>query len=110
VGTITIKTDDITGENIPGNVVVKLAVEGKEIEVSEATASALRAMFDGDLAVFTEYAKTYVKKTHKATATAGGKLDMAEVRTWAKANGLDVKDRGAVPAEVIEKYRLSLAS
>lgn len=109
MGTIITKTDDLTGQTIPGTVVT-LAVDGKEIEVSEDTATAFRAMIGGDLAAFTEYAKTYVKKTAKATATAGGKLDMSEVRTWAKANGLDVKDRGAVPAEVIEKYRLSLAS
>jgi ribosome-binding protein aMBF1 (putative translation factor) len=107
VGTIITKTDDLTGQTIPGTVVT-LAVDGSEMEVSENTAVAFRAMLAGDLAAFTEYAKPYVKKTTKTTA--GGQLDMTEVRTWAKANGFDVKDRGKVPADVIEKYRLSLAS
>ena len=31
-------------------------------------------------------------------------LNTAEVREWAKAQGIEVKDRGRVPAEVVAKY------
>jgi hypothetical protein len=32
-------------------------------------------------------------------------LDSRKVRGWAKAEGIDIKERGRVPAEVIEKYK-----
>ena len=32
-------------------------------------------------------------------------LNTAEVREWAKAQGIEVKDRGRVPAEVVVKFK-----
>jgi hypothetical protein len=32
-------------------------------------------------------------------------LDTTEVREWAKAQGIDVKDRGRVPAELVVKFK-----
>ena len=32
-------------------------------------------------------------------------LDTTEVREWARAQGIEVKDRGRVPAELIVKFR-----
>jgi hypothetical protein len=37
-------------------------------------------------------------------ASASG-LNTTEVREWAKAQGLDVKDRGRVPAELVVKFK-----
>ncbi len=31
--------------------------------------------------------------------------DTTEVREWAKARGIDVKDRGRVPAELVAKFK-----
>jgi hypothetical protein len=36
--------------------------------------------------------------------SAGG-LNTTEVREWAKAQGIEVKDRGRVPAELVVKFR-----
>jgi hypothetical protein len=32
-------------------------------------------------------------------------LDTRKVREWARAEGIDIKERGRVPAEVVEKYK-----
>ena len=32
-------------------------------------------------------------------------VDSTEVREWAKAQGIEVKDRGRVPAELIVKFK-----
>ena len=32
-------------------------------------------------------------------------VDSTEVREWAKAQGIDVKDRGRVPAELVVKFK-----
>ena len=36
---------------------------------------------------------------------AGNALDPAEVREWAKAQGIEVKDRGRVPAELVARFK-----
>ena len=33
------------------------------------------------------------------------RLNTTEVREWAKAQGIDVKDRGRVPAELVVKFK-----
>jgi hypothetical protein len=40
-------------------------------------------------------------------ATAGHHLvvDTAKVREWARGQGIEVKDRGRVPADVVEQYK-----
>jgi hypothetical protein len=32
-------------------------------------------------------------------------LNTTEVREWAKSQGIEVKDRGRVPAELVVKYK-----
>jgi hypothetical protein len=32
-------------------------------------------------------------------------VDSTEVREWAKAQGIDVKDRGRAPAELVVKFK-----
>jgi hypothetical protein len=40
-----------------------------------------------------------------ATANRADKgYDQDEVRTWARANGFDVKDRGRIPAKALDAY------
>jgi hypothetical protein len=36
--------------------------------------------------------------------SAGG-LDTTEVREWARAQGIEVKDRGRVPADLVAKFK-----
>ncbi len=36
-------------------------------------------------------------------------VDSTEVREWAKAQGIDVKDRGRVPAELVVKFKAATA-
>ncbi len=56
----------------------------------------------------------YVTHARKAGGTArrgsrsprgADTLDTRKVREWAKTEGIDIKERGRVPAEVIEKYK-----
>ena len=37
-------------------------------------------------------------------------LNSTEVREWAKAQGIEVKDRGRVPAELVVKFKAAAAS
>ena len=42
-------------------------------------------------------------RTGRRAPTAG--LNTTEVREWAKAQGIEVKDRGRVPAELVVKFK-----
>jgi hypothetical protein len=36
---------------------------------------------------------------------AGPTLNTTEIRNWARSQGIEIKDRGRVPAEVVAKYQ-----
>ena len=40
----------------------------------------------------------------RPTATTTGSPDNATIRQWAQANGVPVKDRGRIPASVVDAY------
>lgn len=44
------------------------------------------------------------------TAEPAGEPSAAEVRTWAKANGVQVPDKGRLSPEVIAQFKAALAS
>ena len=55
----------------------------------------------------------YIKAGRKVGSTrrrgnAGNpnqRLENAKIRTWAQAQGMDVSDRGRIPAPIVEAYR-----
>jgi hypothetical protein len=42
---------------------------------------------------------------HGARRGSASGLNTTEVREWAKAQGIEVKDRGRVPAELVVKFK-----
>lgn len=47
-------------------------------------------------------ARRPARSGRRAAATG---VNTTEVREWAKAQGIDVKDRGRVPAELVVRFR-----
>jgi hypothetical protein len=45
------------------------------------------------------------KGRSSGSSTSAGQVDTKAVRAWAASNGIELSNRGRVPAEVIEKYR-----
>jgi hypothetical protein len=99
----TLFIDDIDGGEADGT--VRFALDGTEYEIDLNTKhnDALRAALG-----------TYVAHARKLTATRRGparpgrkpsNVDTVAVRTWARENGYDIKDRGRVPADLVAKYR-----
>jgi len=64
---------------------------------------------------FDEVIKRFANKARKVTGrmtrpkrrTAAHRQHSAQVRAWAKTNGIEVSDRGRIPAQVIAKYEAS---
>ncbi|WP_062292636.1 histone-like nucleoid-structuring protein Lsr2 [Demequina phytophila] len=94
--------DDIDGSVATETVAFSLDGSSYEVDLNEANASALR---DALAPWISAGRRTATRKAaaRKATrASSGG--DAAAIRTWAKENGVDVPERGRIPAKVREAY------
>ena len=96
--------DDLDGSEAEGT--VRFALDGNdyEIDLNPKNARALRKLLS-----------RYAERARKASSrpARGGrrrKPDTAEVREWAKAQGIDVKDHGRVPAELVVKFKAATSN
>jgi hypothetical protein len=97
--------DDLDGSEAEGTVRFGLDGTDYEIDLNAEHAQALR--------------DALARYVHAARRTGGGArrlarggrrasasgVDSTEVREWAKAQGIDVKDRGRVPAKLVVKFK-----
>jgi len=97
--------DDLDGTDAEGTVRFGLDGTDYEIDLNTDHAGALRKT----LATYVERSRkvggTTRRAGHSGRRTTAGGLNTTEVREWAKAQGIQVKERGRVPADVIAKYR-----
>jgi Lsr2 len=105
----TLFIDDLDGSAAEGT--VRFGLDGTEYEIDLNTehAQALRdalALYVG-AARRTSGAARRPARTGRRAAANG--LNTTEVREWAKAQGIEVKDRGRVPAELIVKFKAATA-
>ena len=101
----TLFIDDLDGSDAEGT--VRFGLDGAEYEI-DLNAGHARELRDA-LARYTGAARR-VSSTARRPARSGGRgsasgLNTTEVREWAKAQGIEVKDRGRVPAELVVKFK-----
>jgi hypothetical protein len=101
----TLFVDDIDGGEAEGT--VRFGLDGTEYEID------LSADHSNELRMSLE---TYITNARKAGGTrrsthgngrkaAGSDIDTAAIRAWAKGHGIEIKDRGRVPANIVAQYR-----
>lgn len=109
----TLFIDDIDGSEAEGT--VRFALDGAEYEIdlNAKHADALRKALARyvDAARRSSGSSTAARRPARAgrRAPASG-LNTTEVREWAKAQGIEVKDRGRVPAELVVRFRAATGS
>jgi len=99
-----ILVDDIDGSEATETVRFGLDRTSYEIDLNAAHAATLRDA----LARFTGAARKAGRSRTTAAngrKTPDGDLDNAEVRSWARANGEQVNERGRIPAAIVSRYR-----
>ena len=101
----TLFIDDLDGSEAEGT--VRFGLDGAEYEI-DLNAEHAQALRDA-LARYVGAARRAGGGTRrpargKRRARADG-VDSTEVREWAKAQGIEVKDRGRVPAELVVKFK-----
>jgi Lsr2 len=45
------------------------------------------------------------RRTGRSRSANNGAADSTAVRVWAKSRGIEVKDRGRLPAELVKKFK-----
>ena len=94
----TLFIDDLDGSEADGTVRFGLDGTDYEIDLNARHAQALRDA----LARYVRAARRPARGGRRASPSG---VDRTEVREWAKAQGMTVKDRGRVPAELVVKFK-----
>ena len=101
----TLFIDDIDGGEAEGTVRFGLDGTDYEIDLSTKNAAALRKA----LAKYVDAARRAPgasrRPTRSARRASDGAADSTAVRVWAKSQGIDVKDRGRVPADLVRQFK-----
>jgi hypothetical protein len=100
----TLFIDDIDGGDADGTVRFSLDGAEYEIDLNARHTDELRTT----LKSYIEHGRKVGGPARRATAARGGRrpssVDTVAVRTWARENGYDIKDRGRAPADLVAKY------
>lgn len=93
--------DDLEGG--PADETVQFSLSGAEYEIDLNKKNASK--FRKELAPFVTHARVASRgQRRRPTRPAATRQRSADIRAWAKDQGIDVSDRGRIPASVIERY------
>ncbi len=101
----TLFIDDIDGSEAEGTVRFGLDGTDYEIDLSAAHAADLRAALARFIAVSRKVPGAAARPGRAGRKAAAGGISTMKVREWARAQGIEVKDRGRVSAGIVAKYR-----
>ncbi len=97
----TLLIDDLDGSHAEGT--VRFSVDGTDYEI-DLSASHAQQLRDA-LAPYISAARRAGASSRRTGQKTARPPDPTEVREWARAQGIDVKDRGRVPADLIAKFK-----
>ena len=93
--------DDLTGG--AAEQTIRFAFEGTDYEIDLNAKNAAR--FSKQLASYVEHARRAGRApSRRPGRTAAGRQRSGDVRAWAKEHGLQVSERGRIPASVVDQY------
>lgn len=99
----TLLVDDLDGSEAETTIRFGLDGSDYEIDLNAAHAKDLRQ----SLAVYAGHARKIPaagrRPGPRKQAAAG--ISTSEIRAWAKAEGIEVKERGRVPADTVARYK-----
>ena len=106
----TLFIDDLDGSEAEGT--VRFGLDGTEYEIDLNTghAEALRDALARYVGAARRAGGSARRPARSGRRAPAGGVDSTEVREWAKAQGIDVKDRGRVPAELVVKFKAATAA
>jgi hypothetical protein len=104
--TITLE-DDLDGSPAQETVPFSLGAAQYEIDLSAANADRFRAQ----LAPFIAHARKLGQgQSARPPRSSAARRASAEVRAWAREQGIEISERGRIPASVTEQYKQATGS
>jgi hypothetical protein len=93
--------DDLDGG--PADETVRFGINGSqyEIDLSEKNANKLRQR----MAPFVDHARQAGSRARRLRRTAASRRRSADIRAWARDQGIELSERGRLPAGVTEQYQ-----
>jgi hypothetical protein len=107
---VTLYTDDLTGEESSEVSTYTILVNGAGVEIDLAPDShdklmeALGPFLGADGARRVRGGASGKARRSRGGSRSIGGMDTSAVRAWAKEQGLEVNDRGRLPAPIVEAY------
>jgi nucleoid-associated protein Lsr2 len=93
--------DDLDGG--PADETVRFGVDGPEYEIDLSKKNA--AAFRRQLAPLIDHARKAGRGARRRSGRTGSSRERsADIRAWAKDQGIAVSERGRIPASVVEQY------
>ncbi|MHA3700787.1 histone-like nucleoid-structuring protein Lsr2 [Jatrophihabitans sp. YIM 134969] len=107
--TITQLIDDIDGSEAEETIQFGIDGANYEIDLNAKNAGKLRDALATYIGHATPLRRTRptASSSSRAASTSSPRADREQtqaIREWARASGYDVKDRGRIPAEIIDAY------
>ena len=105
----TLFVDDLDGSQAEGTVRFGLDGTDYEIDLNAKHAQALREALAPYMGAARRPGSGARRPARGARRAPAGGLNTTEIREWAKAQGIEVKDRGRVPAELVVRFKAATA-
>ncbi len=103
--TTTHITDDIDGTKDAAEVAFSFGGSDYTIDLSKKNAAALEKALKPYLEAATKLSRRSSGTSRRSrSSSTSTRNDYSQIRDWARQQGLQVSDRGRVPAVVIEQY------
>ena len=101
----TLLIDDLDGSAAEGTIRFGLDGADYEIDLNAGHARELRDALARYVGAARRVGGTARRPARGARRGSASGLNTTEVREWARAQGIEVKDRGRVPAELVVKFK-----
>ena len=105
----TLFIDDIDGSAADGTVRFGLDGTDYEIDLNSEHAQALRDALARYINAGRRVGGGVRRQARSGRKAPANGVNTTEIREWAKAQGIEVKDRGRVPAELVVKFKAATA-
>ena len=105
----TLFIDDLDGSTAEGTVRFGLDGAEYEIDLNEEHAKDLRDALARYVSAARQAGGGARRPARAGRRTSATGLNTTEVREWAKAQGIEVKDSGRVPAELVVRFKAANA-
>ena len=98
--------DDLDGG--PADETVRFGLDGSEYEIDLSQKNATR--FRKQIAPFVDHARAVRRAVRRPVRTVASRRRSHAIRVWALEQGIELSERGRIPAGVVEEYDRAVRS